>query len=77
VAQRLVVPNSGQAKWVRKARIVSGDFSPTTQSELTSEERGELDQLREENQELWRKKDYQRPAAAHLEKGQLPPRDVG
>jgi transposase-like protein len=74
VAQRLGLPNSSLAKWVRQARIDCGDFGPPEQGELTSEERAELARLRKENRELRREKDFFRLAAAHFAKEQLPPR---
>ena len=74
VAQRLGLPNSSLAKWVRQARIDRGDFGPPEQGQLTSEERAELAQLRRENRELRREKDFFRLAAAHFAKEQLPPR---
>jgi transposase-like protein len=74
VAQRLVLPNSSLAKWVRQARVDRGDFGPPDQGQLTSEERAELAQLRRENRELRREKDFFRLAAAHFAKEQLPPR---
>jgi transposase-like protein len=74
VAQRLGLPNSSLAKWVRQARIDRGDFGPPEQGQLTSEERAELAQLRKENRELRREKDFFRLAAAHFAKEQLPPR---
>ena len=74
VAQRLGLPNSSLAKWVRQARIDRGDFGPPEQGQLTSEERAELARLRKENRELRREKDFFRLAAAHFAKEQLPPR---
>jgi transposase-like protein len=74
VAQRLGLPNSSLAKWVRQARIDRGDFGPPEQGQLTSEERAELARLRKENRELRRQKDFFRLAAAHFAKEQLPPR---
>jgi transposase-like protein len=74
VAQRLGLPNSSLAKWVRQARIDRGDFGPPDQGQLTSDERAELVQLRRENRELRREKDFFRLAAAHFAKEQLPPR---
>ena len=38
VAQRLGLPNSSLAKWVRQARIDRGDLGPPEQGQLTSEE---------------------------------------
>ena len=74
VPQRLGLPNSSLAKWVRQARIDRGDFGPPDQGQLTSDERAELAQLRKENRELRREKDFFRLAAAHFAKEQLPPR---
>ena len=74
VAQRLGLPISSLAKWVRHARIDRGDFGPPEQGQLTSEERAELARLRKENRELRREKDFFRLAAAHFAKEQLPPR---
>jgi transposase-like protein len=65
VAERLGLPNSSLAKWVRQARIDRGDFGPPEQGQLTSEERAELARLRKENRELRREKDFFRLAAAH------------
>jgi transposase-like protein len=42
VAQRIGIPISSLAKWVRQARIDRGDFGPPEQGQLTSEERAEL-----------------------------------
>jgi len=58
VAQRLRLPNSSLAKWVRQARIDRGDFGPPEQGQLTSDERAELARLRKENRELRREKDF-------------------
>ena len=77
VAQRLGLPNSSLAKWVRQARIDRGDFGPPEQGQLTSEERAELAQLRKENRELRREKDFFRLAAAALLQSELPPRGFG
>ena len=85
VAQRLGIPISSLAKWVRQVRIDRGDFSPPDQGQLTSDERVELAQLRKENRELRREKDFFKLAAAHYGltahsaaprrcKEQLPPR---
>ena len=85
VAQRLGLPISSLAKWVRQARIDRGDFGPPEQGQLTSEERAELAQLRKENRELRREKYSFKLAAAHYGlmahsaaprrcKEQLPPR---
>ena len=74
VAQRIGIPVSSLAKWVRQARIDRGDFSPPDQGQLTSEERAELARLRQENRELRREKDFFRLAAAHFAKEQLSPR---
>jgi transposase-like protein len=77
VAQRLGLPNSSLAKWVRQARIDRGDFGPPEHGQLTSEERAELARLRKENRELRREKDFFRLAAAHFAKEQLPPKGFG
>jgi transposase len=74
VAQRLGIPISSLAKWVRQVRIDRGDFGPPEQGQLTCEERAELAQLRKENRELRREKDFFKLAAAHFAKEQLPPR---
>ncbi len=85
VAQRLGIPISSLAKWVRQARnsfgegsaYDRGDFGPPEQGQLTSEERAELARLRKENRELRREKDFFRLAAAHFAKEQLRPRGFG
>ncbi|MFM7551132.1 MAG: transposase [Cyanobacteriota bacterium] len=74
VAQRLGLPSSSLARWVRQARIDRGHAAPRDQGLLTSEERAELNRLRKENRELRREKDFFRLAAAHFAKEQLPPR---
>jgi len=74
VAQRLGIPVSSLAKWVRQFRIDRGDFGPSDQGQLTTDERAELTRLRQENRELRREKDFFRLAAAHFAKEQLPPR---
>ena len=74
VAQRLGLPTSSLARWVRQARIDLGQAAPRDQGLLTSEERAELNRLRNENRELRREKDFFRLAAAHFAKEQLPPR---
>lgn len=74
VVNRLGLPISSLAEWVRKARIDRGDNGPTEQGQLTSEERAELARLRKENGELRREKDSVRLAAAHFAKEQLSPR---
>ena len=74
MAQRLGIPISSLAKWVRQARIDRGDFSPPDQGQLTSEERSELARLRKESRELRRKKDFFKLAAAQFAKEQLTPR---
>ena len=74
VAQRLGLPTSSLARWVRQARIDLGQAAPRDQGLLTSEERAELNRLRKENRELRREKDFFRLAAAHFAKEQLPPR---
>ena len=52
VAQRLGLPSSSLARWVRQARIDRGQSGPKDQGLLTSEERAELNRLRKENREL-------------------------
>ncbi len=74
VAQRLGLPSSCLARWVRQARIDRGQAVPGEQGLLTSEERAELNRLRKENREIRREKDFFRLAAAHFAKEQLPPR---
>ena len=74
VAQRLGLPSSSLARWVRQARIDRGQIGPWEQGLLSSEERAELNRLRKENRELRREKDFFRLAAAHFAKEQLPPR---
>jgi transposase-like protein len=74
VAQRLGLPSSSLARWVRQARVDRGQGSSRDQGLLTSEERAELNRLRKENRELRREKDFFRLAAAHFAKEQLPPR---
>ena len=74
VAQRLGIPVSSLAKWVRQFRIDRGDFGPSDQGQLTTDERAELTRLRQENRELRREKDFFRLASAHFAKEQLPPR---
>ncbi|QPN56622.1 transposase [Synechococcus sp. CBW1107] len=74
VAQRLGLPSSSLARWVRQARIDRGQPGSKDQGLLTSEERAELNRLRKENRELRREKDFFRLAAAHFAKEQLPPR---
>ena len=74
VAQRLGLPSSSLARWLRQARIDRGQAVPGDQGFLTSEERTELNRLRKENRELRREKDFFRLAAVHFAKEQLPPR---
>ena len=74
VAQRLGLPSSSLARWVRQARIDRGQAVPGERGPRTSEERAELNRLRKENRELRREKDFFRLAAAHFAKEQLPPR---
>ncbi len=74
VAQRLGLPSSSLARWVRQARIDRGQAASGDQGLLTSEERAELNRLRKEVRELRREKDFFRLAAAHFAKEQLPPR---
>jgi transposase-like protein len=49
VAQRLGLPSSSLARWVRQARIDRGQSGPKDQDLLSSEERAELNRLRKEN----------------------------
>jgi transposase-like protein len=74
VAQRLGLPSSSLARWVRQARIDRGQAAPGAHGLLTSEERAELHRLRKENRELRREKDFFRLAAAHFAKEQLSPK---
>ncbi|MFY8149360.1 MAG: transposase [Prochlorococcaceae cyanobacterium] len=74
LAQRLGLPSSSLARWVRQARIDRGQAGPSDQGLLTSVERAELNRLHKENRELRREKDFFRLAAAHFAKEQLPPR---
>ncbi|SBO42648.1 transposase [Cyanobium sp. NIES-981] len=74
VAERLGLPSSSLARWVRQARIDRGQAGPRDQGLLSSEERAELNRLRKENRELRREKEFFRLAAAHFAKEQLPPR---
>ena len=74
VAQRLGLPSSSLARWVRQASIDRGQAGPRDQGLLSSEERAELNRLRKENRELRREKDFFRLAAAHFAKEQLSPR---
>jgi transposase-like protein len=59
---------------VRQAHIDRGDIGSPVHSQLTSQERAELDRLRKDNRELRREKDIFRLVAAHFAKEQLPPR---
>jgi transposase-like protein len=77
VAQRLGLPSSSMANWVRQARIHRGDFGPPEQGQFTSDERAELVQLRRENRVLRREKDFCRLAASHFAKEQRPPSGFG
>ncbi len=74
MAHRLGIAVSSLAKWVRQARIDRVELATPGQGPLTSDERAELVQLRRENRELRREKDFFRLAAAHFAKEQLPPR---
>jgi len=74
VDQRLGLPSSSLARWVRQARIDRGQAGPRAPGLLSSEERAELSRLRKDNRELRREKDFFRLAAAHFAKEQLPPR---
>ena len=75
VAQRLGLPSSSLARWVRQGRIDRGQAGPRDQGLLRSEERAEANRLRKENRELRREKDFFGLPAAHCAKEQLPPRD--
>jgi transposase-like protein len=74
VAQRLSLPSSSLARWVRQARIDRRQSGPKDEGLLTSEERAELNRLRNENRELRWEKDFFRLAAAHFAKEQLSPK---
>jgi len=74
VAQRLGLPSSSLARWLRQSRIDQVSTNPRDQGLLTSEERAELNRLRKENRELRREKDFFRLAAAHFAKEQLSPK---
>ena len=74
VAQRLGLPSSSLARWVRQARIDRGQSGPKDHGLLSSEERAELNRLRKENRELRREQDFFRLAAAHFAKEQLSPK---
>jgi len=76
VAQRLGLPTSSLARWVRQARIDLGQAALRDQGLLTSEERAELNRLRKENRELRREKDFFKLAAAHFAKEQLSPKST-
>lgn len=65
VAQRLGLPSSSLARWVRQARIDRGQSGAKDQDLLTSEDRAELNRLRKDNREIRREKDSFRLAAAH------------
>ena len=71
-AERLGLPSRCLARWVRQARIDQGRPRAGDQGALTSEERQELAQLRKENRELRREKDFFKLAAAQFAKEQLP-----
>jgi transposase-like protein len=66
VAERLGLPSSSLARWVRQARLDRGQGGARDQGLLTTEERTELNRLRKENRELRREKDFFRLAAAHF-----------
>ncbi|CAK6700735.1 hypothetical protein IFHNHDMJ_02906 [Synechococcus sp. CBW1107] len=74
VAERLGLPTSSLARWVRQARIDRGQAGTRDQGLLTSEECTELNRLRKEVRGLRREKDFFRLAAAHVAKEQLPPK---
>ena len=58
VAERLGLPTSSLARWVRQARIDRGQAGPRDQGLLSSDERAELNRLRKEVRELRREKDF-------------------
>ena len=66
--------SSSLARWVRQARIDSGQAAPRDHGILTSEDRDELNRLRKENRKLRREKDFFILAAAHFAKEQLSPK---
>jgi transposase-like protein len=68
VAQRFGLPSSRLARWVRQSRIDRGQAPPRDQGLLSTEERSELNRLRQENRELRRENDFFRLAAAHFAK---------
>ncbi len=74
VAQRLGLPSSRLARWVRQSRIDHGQAGSKDQDLLTRVEREELNWLPKETRELRREKDCFRLSAAHFAKEQLPPR---
>ena len=57
MAQRLGFPSSSLARWVRQGRVDRGQSGLHDQGLLTSEERAELNRLRQDNRELRREKD--------------------
>ncbi len=67
VAQRLGIPVSSPAKWVRQARIDRGELCESGHGPLTREERAELIQPRRENRELRREKDFQAGGSARCQ----------
>jgi transposase-like protein len=66
VAERLGLPSSSLARWVRQARIDRGQAGARDQGLLTSEERAELNRLGKENRELRREKDFVKLVVAHF-----------
>ena len=64
VAQRLGLPSSSLARWVRQTRIDRGQPGPQAQGLLTSEELAELNRLRKENRELRMEREILKKAAA-------------
>jgi hypothetical protein len=56
VTKRHDIPVSSLTKWVRQARIDRDELGDPGQDLLTSEERSELQKLRQENRELSREK---------------------
>jgi|GEM_PF-4440694 len=65
--------SSSLARWVRQARIDSGQAAPRDHGILTSEERDELNRLRKENRELRREKDFCNRSGVGTAHGELQP----
>jgi transposase-like protein len=66
VPERLGLPSSSLARWVRQARSDRSQAGAREQGLLTSEEHPELNRLRKEKRELRREKDFFKLAAAHF-----------